>query len=514
MTTLLAANSALPHTSPQRKRGQSAVDFLLPAIAVSLAFVLACPVSAAERVVWELRPYEVRVVLAPDDAPQWTGRRLRSLATALRDAARATFGRQWKLEAFVADVDARRALHAARDEAASERAHEALVRSSAAGDRAAAVDKAIVLALRGTATGGVLAAREWDAETGTWGPSIERPAAARGDLAAAAFGAVAAAFSPQARCEKVEGDRLTVRLRAAQLPPRDPRAAPLRPGAIIRLAQRGAGGADAQLADTYLVVEKNDGRDAVCLVHSRYAEPLGAIADSPSEWLALGVSAPSGETRLRLTDAAGAPLAGCQVLSSPLATGSPLPLGRTDGEGLLTVPAGDSPLRVLLVQGGDEVLARLPLVPGWKPEVVVALDVDAARLAAQQATTALRLRLLEEVTRCETLLAEARRKARAGDADGARAALASARQRQQSARETLALAAKQGRPADDAASGTAVGRLWQAFDRAVAERLAPARVEAIENELFPPPPPVETPPAETPPAAGTPPAGTAPAAES
>lgn len=469
-------------------------------------FLLAClavagRAPAADRAVWELRPYQIRVVFAPDSSPLWTARRLETLQASLRDAARAMVGRPWRLETAAAEAADSRRLHAA-DESEWEAAARPLLARATTG-AAAPDDKVIVLSLRGAAAGASLSAREWDVDTAGWGPPIIRFAADRHELSAACFAAVAAAFSPQARCETIEGDRLTVRLRAGNLSPRDSRFAPLRPGDVVRLARRGVGGRGRRLDDTFLVVEKNDGREAICLAHSRYAEPLSAIAASPADWLALGVGSPGRSTQLRLSDASGAPLVGCRVFSDALGAGEALPLGGTNSQGELAIPVADSPLRVLSLRIGDEVVAKLPLVPGWTADRELTLDLDGSRLTAEQATASLRLRLLEEVVRCEALLAQARRKAAAGDAEGARGLLDAAAAAQQAARAALEAAAKPLRPA---AADAAADRLWHGLDQAIAERLASARVDGVRNELFPPPaapPPAETTPAEAAPADAT-----------
>jgi len=79
-------------------------------------------------------------------------------------------------------------------------------------------------------------------------------------------------------------------------------------------------------------------------------------------------------------------------------------VGRTDHNGVLSIPAANFPLQVLYVKHGGALLARLPMVPGLKPNLEAEIMDDDRRLAAEGFITALQENLVDLVVLREILI--------------------------------------------------------------------------------------------------------------
>ncbi len=70
--------------------------------------------------------------------------------------------------------------------------------------------------------------------------------------------------------------------------------------------------------------------------------------------------------------------------AAPKVQGDPAELiGRTDWNGTLEVGQSDTPLRILYLKNGAQLLARLPMVPGLDPKLIASVPDDAPRLQAE-----------------------------------------------------------------------------------------------------------------------------------
>ena len=71
-------------------------------------------------------------------------------------------------------------------------------------------------------------------------------------------------------------------------------------------------------------------------------------------------------------------------VDTPKVTGDPAELlGRTDWSGSLDVGQSDTPLRIVYLKNGAQLLARLPMVPGLEPMLIASVPDDAPRLQAE-----------------------------------------------------------------------------------------------------------------------------------
>src|SRR5438552_6504315 len=94
-------------------------------------------------------------------------------------------------------------------------------------------------------------------------------------------------------------------------------------------------------------------------------------------------------------------------------------LGLTDSHGSLTLYRGEGTLETLVVKNGKQLLARLPLVPGYEKTLTAYVVDDDGRLAAEGFVAALSSRALDLVARREILAARIRARVKEGKTDEA-----------------------------------------------------------------------------------------------
>src|SRR5205085_10553624 len=78
-------------------------------------------------------------------------------------------------------------------------------------------------------------------------------------------------------------------------------------------------------------------------------------------------------------------------------------IGRSGPDGVVAVPPSLKAVRTLLIRHGEEVLARLPLVPGLTEEITISLADDQPRLAVESALSRIQDDLVDLVARREVL---------------------------------------------------------------------------------------------------------------
>lgn len=99
-----------------------------------------------------------------------------------------------------------------------------------------------------------------------------------------------------------------------------------------------------------------------------------------------------------LTELREVPLSGYEIYSRPIdKKGKSVFVGKTDwrGEIVIKPEPGQERVRVLLVKSGSRRLARLPLMPGYKPERQITLPDDEDRLRAEGVISGLQSEFLD-----------------------------------------------------------------------------------------------------------------------
>ena len=97
--------------------------------------------------------------------------------------------------------------------------------------------------------------------------------------------------------------------------------------------------------------------------------------------------------------------------------------GLTDWRGMIDIEQSDLPLRLIYVKNGAHLLARIPVVPGYRPLETVPLGSDDKRLEAEAFAKGMESTVMDLVARREILAARIRRRIAEGKRDDARALL-------------------------------------------------------------------------------------------
>jgi hypothetical protein len=140
--------------------------------------------------------------------------------------------------------------------------------------------------------------------------------------------------------------------------------------------------------------------------------------------LALGVSPSQEPTRVHLVaEGTKSPLEGYEAAVQELEVGGKpgpiMSLGQSGPEGTVVMPPGVSTVRTLLIRHGEEVLARLPVVPGLVKEMTLSLPDDRPRLAIESSLGRIQDDLVDLLARREVLASRAKAATAAGDSAAA-----------------------------------------------------------------------------------------------
>jgi hypothetical protein len=182
---------------------------------------------------------------------------------------------------------------------------------------------------------------------------------------------------------------------------------------------------------TYLLVRQPQEYFLDCDVYSASRNPLVGRSSPAVERVALRVRPHGSHTMLQLVDRddAHVPLEGYEVWSrKPTADGDTesnpsVRLGLTDWRGMIEVERSDLLLRLIYVKNGAHLVARIPVVPGYRPLETVPLASDDKRLEAEAFVKGMESTVMDLVARREILAARIRRRLAEGKRDEARALL-------------------------------------------------------------------------------------------
>jgi hypothetical protein len=273
-------------------------------------------------------------------------------------------------------------------------------------------DKLLVAAIQPGDLGWIVEACELDVRARQWGPPERREAQAIEALPMAAWDAIAAVFTPVARIETVDGATVTARVRAGGLIVDPASPALIDAGAALRAVVRRndrsgepAKGGIQPIPWTLLAVNQRSDALLTCQMYSGYRAAIPTRGGVRTERLALVVRPHFPATKLVLQSRTVPPypLTGYQVHVRPATDTETEPVGTTDWRGAIDLPAGDGALKIFIIKSGNQLLARLPLVPGQAEQLEAPLSDDDIRLQAEGAVAALTSRALDLVARREIL---------------------------------------------------------------------------------------------------------------
>jgi hypothetical protein len=147
---------------------------------------------------------------------------------------------------------------------------------------------------------------------------------------------------------------------------------------------------------------------------NRSEAALGRKKGRNTEKLGIVVRTPPGKTKIRLFTMRGSnrndlqevPLNGYQIYSRSIyGTEDSLEyLGKTNWDGVIEIsPGGTERVRLLLVKNGERNLARLPVMPGYKPIMEKMLPDDEDRIIAEGVVSGLKSETLDLWARRQVL---------------------------------------------------------------------------------------------------------------
>lgn len=377
---------------------------LLPCLVVGFC-LLGLWRPATAQTVWELTPYRVQVLMAFQYSPELTPALQDDFVAGLTGRIDALLAPAWETTVARAPQTVRAGMLAQIDSVSWESLPK----------EALAFDKVMLLAvLRGPA-GYSVQTREFDVRTRVGNQVIQVAVGQPAKLRDAALRSLCRAFAPLARVESVERKAVGMRLRAASLPPRDKSLVWVRPGSVFQPVLRrndreGNSRGVLPVPWTFLVVDQVAQALLKSTLHTGLPGPLSSRSRGRIDQLAVALIPPNKATRLLLQSRTEPrqPLPGYDVFEQAADGKSLRFLGRSDRRGTLMIQPAPQTVRVLLVKHGGEMLARLPVVPGWPAELSAAIPNDDQRLAAEQAITEFQEMLVDLITRRELLLARAR----------------------------------------------------------------------------------------------------------
>ncbi len=383
----------------------------------SAALLWATVATAADQSVWPLTPYQVQVLVAVAPQPPLTPRLQSALCDTLSARIEAVLGAAWNAEVTPPPPALEREMVRGLAD----------LRADQIPLPPPQVDKVLLVAVAAAADGMTVTVRDFDCRTHVLNTAVTRPVWQTGALGETTLGALLAAFAPVARIERLEkNDQAVLRPKATGLPLGDHNLALLREGdvlqPIIRTNDRLGNFRRAAPAPwSFCVVEKITPEEARARVYSGMKAAMVVKQRGRVESLALRVVPPGGTTVLVLkshTEPKG-PLGGYEVYAHPPGSKTPTLLGLTDRQGRLLVPPDPALLRVLLVKSGNDLLARLPVVPGLEPQLTAELANHNRRLEAEGFLFGLQEELVDLVARRTILMARIDMRIEAGQFDQA-----------------------------------------------------------------------------------------------
>jgi len=338
-----------------------------------LATALAAPAWAAEATVAPLTPYRIQVLTAVESRPDLAGL-AEALPSWLASRLNGVLGGPWLVKAAAASAEMQAKLLGNFES----------VDAETAGKGAADCDKVMLVAISGASDGYRLTVREVDVASKALGAVVRRTVPQQARLCDASARAVFDAFSPIAAVQSVDDKQVKLLVRGSGLAPRDKELGVIAAGKPL------------------IPPGKPEGEPALLVAGKVTPESTTAILVGPSSLslaagtpaspvAAAGVAHPRGATTLVFVSKADPkrPVPGIDVESLEGPGAIPLFVGRSGGDGKVVVPATPDPVRLILVKSGQDVLARIPLVPGAAATMVLPVAADDRRLESEAAVEAL-----------------------------------------------------------------------------------------------------------------------------
>jgi hypothetical protein len=162
---------------------------------------------------------------------------------------------------------------------------------------------------------------------------------------------------------------------------------------------------------TYLEISDVEPTQAVGRIQSGTTRPFVIRQRGRIEQVAIALGAAARETTVRLRSRIqkDKPLVGYQVFSQNTGEHETTLAGTSDDRGLVQIEPGKTAVQMLYIKSGSELLARVPIVPGFETALDVPLPDDDMRMQAAARLSAMREDLVDVVARRNIIIARVRK---------------------------------------------------------------------------------------------------------
>jgi hypothetical protein len=452
---------------------------LVSYIWLSLVLAFAAFHDSRAQDAWEYSPYEVQVYLTAAPGESITPMQWDAIAARLRDRADTVVGGAWRLKVDAPPPELAAALAGGLESLTPESVSTIDLLP----------DKIIVVAVR-QSPAPAIETREFDTRAVSWSAVQSRPVPQSDRLPREAFLALTQSFSPLARVEEVRGKEALLRLRAQGYSPRDPSWQWAAVGdvfrGVLRTNERSGKAKSAQeIPWTVMEVGQVNPSGVLCFIESGVRGAISAKRGR-SEVVALLVRPTRGETKLEIKSRTpdAKPLAGYDVYATDRTGTTVERIGRSNRSGAVIVPSGEGKYRVLLIKDGQELLARLPLVPGLAPTATARIPDDAQRLEVEAFVVGLQETVVDLVARRAVLLARAELRLDANDVEAAEKLIEEVRRMETRDQLLQRIAVERRRfVSEDPTVQKKIDRLFDDTTQLLGRYLNPADVESLQRRL-------------------------------
>lgn len=309
-------------------------------------------------------------------------------------------------------------------------------------------DKLMLVCLRDTGIGIETKVRELDLATRQWGAVQTRLTPQIENLAAAVTDAVRLAFMPLANIEQVPTDN-TIVLRARALDAsvqtymddqlnwvtKLNRGSPVAIHEednflpVLRRVDRSGKLESLEPVEfTFINTDKIEGTKITGFVHSSARAPLSGRTSKRLQKLALVIRPQPSPTRIRFValDDPKRAMEGLEVYSrrtDAQKDDASEFLGKTDWRGVIDIPPGSEPLRLIYLRRGTRAMKKVPMIPGFRDNLVTEVPNDEARLFAEGVILGVQTEILDLVVQREVYEQKIAAELEKNDLESARADL-------------------------------------------------------------------------------------------
>ena len=269
-------------------------------------------------------------------------------------------------------------------------------------------DKLMVVRLKRSLGQTQIVVREYDLQTGQWGPIVERQSSSMAALGSVITEGIANAFMPLAKIDRVDGDdKVHILPRATETCVRvefsnaiSAKIVPVTSSPvyvrdtdrflpIIRTTDRSGNLKSLDPIEfTFLTIDKVEPTELIASIHSRDRAPLAQRKSKRAQKLALVIRPVERPSILHLESFAKKPqpLEGYEVWArrpNDTKEVKSVFLGKTNWKGNIEIPPDEEGLRLIYIKRGARALRKLPVIPGFKDRLISQLPNDDARLFAE-----------------------------------------------------------------------------------------------------------------------------------